>query len=162
MKFTELEYKGEKYQCRVLADSEGNELIIAPTTLLDEVYPYNEQEGESFYPDDEAENVDNQVFYYETPKVLSSFNDTELLNELIESNPDFFEIFCGDDYYQVEVQDTDGNWDIPDALFSFQVFATKDDANNWISQNLPEGTVTRIQEYSSGDIEEPTLIIVEP
>lgn len=162
MKFTELEYKGEKYQCRILSDSNGDELIIAPTSLLDKVYPFNEIKGDCFYPDEEAEAIDESIFYYETPKVLSDFTDKELLKEMIVANPDFFDIFCGDTYYQVEVQDADGNWNIPDALFSFQIFATEEDAKKWIQQNLSDVTVTRVQSYSIEDIEEPTLIVVEP
>lgn len=161
MKFTELEYKGETYKCRVLSDSDGDELIIAPTTLLDKVFPYNEEKGRCLYPDDEANATDDKVFYYETPRVLSEYSDKELLKEMIDVNPDFFEIFYGDTYYQVEVQGTDGEWGIPEQLFGFQVFATTDDAKKWVLKNLPEGVQIRVQEYSIDDIEEPTLILVK-
>ena len=38
---TEIIYKGESYTCRIVRSNDGEELIIAGTSLLDELIPYD-------------------------------------------------------------------------------------------------------------------------
>ena len=40
MKTTNLEFDGKTYVCRIVNSNEGEELIIAPTSLLDALQPH--------------------------------------------------------------------------------------------------------------------------
>lgn len=61
---TEINYKGENYTCRIVKDSDGEELIIAGTSLLDELMPYEITDVCNGFADKEAEEVDEEIFYY--------------------------------------------------------------------------------------------------
>ena len=42
---TEINYKGKEYTCRIVRSNEGEELIIAGTSLLDVLMPYPATDG---------------------------------------------------------------------------------------------------------------------
>lgn len=66
--------------------------------------------------------------------------------------------------YQIELTDKNGVLHIPYELFSFQVFKSKKNAENWAKENLydseKEMTMT-IKEYNGDDIED-FVVIDEP
>lgn len=64
-------------------------------------------------------------------------------------------------YYQPELYFDDGTnigWNLPDELYSFQVFKTYEDAYNWLIQHDYDPDDAHINEYHDDDIEEPTFI----
>lgn len=52
---TEINYKGKEYTCRIVRSNEGEELIIAGTSLLDVLMPYPATDGSDGFADKEAE-----------------------------------------------------------------------------------------------------------
>jgi len=87
---TEINYKGENYTCRIVKDSDGEELIIAGTSLLDELMPYEITDVCNGFADKEAEEVDEEIFYYTNDSDLK-LPDKELIKILKESNPEWFD-----------------------------------------------------------------------
>lgn len=63
--------------------------------------------------------------------------------------------------YQPEVYYDDGTnigWDLPSELFSFQVFETREDCEDWLLDNGYELGECVIHEFDEDDIEEPTFL----
>lgn len=87
---TEIIYKGESHTCRIVKSNEGEELIIAGTTLLDELMPYEITAKCNGFADKEAEDVDEEIFYYTSDCDLK-LPDKELIAILKESNPEWFD-----------------------------------------------------------------------
>lgn len=86
----EITYKGEVYTCRIVKSNEGEELIIAGTSLLDELMPYEITDKCNGFADKEAEKVDEEIFYYTSDDDLK-LPDNELIEILKESNPEWFD-----------------------------------------------------------------------
>ncbi|MDE6554008.1 MAG: hypothetical protein K2K98_13780 [Muribaculaceae bacterium] len=90
MIITEISYKGENYTCRIVMSNDGEELIIAGTSLLDELMPYEITDECNGFADKEAEKVDDEIFYYTSDCDLK-LPDKELIEILKESNPEWFD-----------------------------------------------------------------------
>ena len=90
MIITEISYKGENYTCRIVMSNDGEELIIAGTSLLDELMPYEITDECNGFADKEAEKVDDEIFYYTSDCDLK-LPDKELIAILKESNPEWFD-----------------------------------------------------------------------
>lgn len=58
--------------------------------------------------------------------------------------------------YQIEIIDEDGEMTIPEGLFSFQVFATREAARRYADDN--NIGIGIIREYDESDIEDYTII----
>lgn len=56
--------------------------------------------------------------------------------------------------YQVEVNDPVEGWIIPNGLYSWQVFHTYEEAENWALKNLSSNEEVEIKEYNPEDIED--------
>ncbi len=87
---TENNYKGENFSCRIVKDKEGEELIIAGTSLLDELIPYDITDECDGFADKEAEQVDEEIFFYTSDSDLK-LSDKELIEILKDSNPEWFD-----------------------------------------------------------------------
>ena len=90
MKTTNLEFDGKNYICRVVNSNDGEELIIAPTSLLDALHPYPFGTENDGFVSEEAVQIDEKVFFY-TDNTNLSLSDDELVAELKESNPEWFD-----------------------------------------------------------------------
>ena len=77
MKTTEIQFDGRTYRCRIVESIDREELIIY------------EDENEGF-AGDEAERLYDEIFYFTDERTLR-LPDNELVAELKESNPDWFE-----------------------------------------------------------------------
>lgn len=86
---TEINYNGKDYTCRIVRSNEGEELIIAGTSLLDALMPYPATGGSDGFADKEAERVDEDIFFYTADSNLG-LPDDELIKELKENNPEWF------------------------------------------------------------------------
>ena len=82
MRTNEIQFGGKSYVCRIVEANDGEELLIAPTTLMDD-----ENEG---FASKEAESIYDEVFYFTDEKSIQ-LPENELIAELKESNPDWFE-----------------------------------------------------------------------
>lgn len=59
---TEINYKGRDYTCSIVRSNEGEELIIAGTSLLDVLMPYPATDGSDGFADKEAEKKRRRYF----------------------------------------------------------------------------------------------------
>ncbi len=87
---TEINYKGRDYTCRIVRSNEDEELIIAGTSLLDVLMPYLATDGSDGFADKEAEKVEEEIFFYTADSNLR-LPDDELIKELKENNPEWFD-----------------------------------------------------------------------
>lgn len=90
MKTTNLEFDGKNYICRVVNSIDGEELLIGSTTLLDALHPRPFGEENDGFANKEAVQIDEKVFFY-TDDTNLSLSDDELVAELKESNPEWFD-----------------------------------------------------------------------
>ncbi len=90
MKAMNLEFDGKTYICRIVNSNEGEELIIAPTSLLDALQPYPFGEENDGFVSREAVQIDEEVFFY-TEDANLRLSDDELVAVLKESNPEWFD-----------------------------------------------------------------------
>lgn len=61
---TEIIYMGRDYSCRIVRSNEGEELIIAGTSLFDVLMPYPATDGSDSFVDKETEKVAEEIFFY--------------------------------------------------------------------------------------------------
>lgn len=90
MKTMNLEFDGKNYVCRVVNSNESEELVIAPTSLLDALHPHSFGEENDGFANEEAVQIDEEVFFY-TEDANLTLSDDELVAELKESNPEWFD-----------------------------------------------------------------------
>lgn len=90
MKTTNLEFDDTTYLCRVVNSNEGEELIIAPTSLLDALRPRPYGTENDGFASEEAVRLDEKVFFYTNDADLQ-LPDDELVVELKESNAEWFD-----------------------------------------------------------------------
>lgn len=90
MKTTEIQFGGKTYRCRIVESIDGEELLIAPTTLLDALQPGGFGDDNEGFASDEAKSLYDEIFYFTDEKSLQ-LPDDELVTELKESNADWFE-----------------------------------------------------------------------
>lgn len=87
MKTMNLEFDGRVYVCRIVNSNEGDELVIAPTSLLDALHPHSFGDENDGFANDEAMRLDEEVFFYINDANLS-LSDDELVAELKVDNPE--------------------------------------------------------------------------
>ena len=90
MKTTEIQFDGRTYRCRIVESIDREELIIAPTSLLEALHPGSYEDENEGFAGDEAERLYDEIFYFTDERTLR-LPDNELVAELKESNPDWFE-----------------------------------------------------------------------
>ncbi len=90
MKTTNLEFDGKTYVCRVVNSNEGEELVIAPISLLDALRPYPFGTENDGFVSEEAVRLDEKVFFYTNDADLKLPHD-ELVVELKECNAEWFD-----------------------------------------------------------------------
>ena len=90
MKTTEIQFDGRTYRCRIVESIDREELIIAPTSLLDALHPGSYEDENEGFAGDEAERLYDEIFYFTDERTLR-LPDNELVAELKESNPDWFD-----------------------------------------------------------------------
>lgn len=90
MRTQEIQFDGNTYVCRVVKSNEGEDLLIGSTKLLDTLHPGSfEGENEGF-AGKEAERLYDEIFFFTDNKTLR-LPDDELVAELKESNPEWFD-----------------------------------------------------------------------
>lgn len=90
MKTQEMQFGGNTYLCRIVKSNEGEELLIGSTTLLDALHPGSFEDENEGFAGREAEQLYDEVFYFTDKKNLE-LPDNELIAELKENNPEWFD-----------------------------------------------------------------------
>lgn len=90
MKTQEIQFGGNTYPCRVVISNEGEELLIGSTTLLDALHPGSFNDENGGFASKEAERIYDEVFFF-TDKDSLKLSDKELITELKEDNPEWFD-----------------------------------------------------------------------
>ena len=62
MKTNEIQFGGKSYVCRIVEANDGEELLIAPTTLLDALQPGSCNDENEGFASKEAESIYDEVF----------------------------------------------------------------------------------------------------
>ncbi|WP_417177009.1 hypothetical protein [Bacteroides sp.] len=90
MKTQEIQFGGNTYPCRVMISNEGEELLIGSTALLDALHPGSFNDENEGFASKEAERIYDEVFFF-TDKDSLKLSDKELITELKEDNPEWFD-----------------------------------------------------------------------
>lgn len=90
MKTQELKFNGDTYLCRIVKSNEGKELLIGSTALLDTLHPGSFNDENEGFANEEAEDIYDEIFYFTDERTLQ-LPENELVAELKESNPDWFD-----------------------------------------------------------------------
>lgn len=90
MRTQEIQFGGDTYVCRIVKSNEGEDLIIGSTKLLDTLHPRSFEDENEGFASKEAEQLYNEVFFFTDSKTLR-LPDNELIAELKESNPEWFD-----------------------------------------------------------------------
>lgn len=90
MKTKEMQFDGNTYLCRVVESNESEELLIGSTALLDALHPGGFEDENEGFASKEAERLYDEIFYFTDKKSLT-LPDDELIEELKESNSEWFD-----------------------------------------------------------------------
>ncbi|WP_026367348.1 hypothetical protein [Bacteroides sp. 14(A)] len=90
MKTQEIQFGGNTYPCRVVVSNNGEELLIGSTALLDALQPGSFNDENEGFASKEAERIYDEVFFFTDKKTLK-LSDKELITELKEDNPEWFD-----------------------------------------------------------------------
>lgn len=90
MVFEKYEFNGETYQCRVVKDKDGNDLVIASTKFLDALQPGSFEDENEGFAGKEAEKIYDEIFFF-TDDANLQLTDEELIEVLKEDNNEWFE-----------------------------------------------------------------------
>lgn len=90
MRTQEIQFSGDTYVCRIVKSNEGEDLLIGSTALLDALQPGSFEDENEGFAGKEAEKLYDEIFYFTDNKTLR-LPDDELIAELKESNPEWFD-----------------------------------------------------------------------
>lgn len=90
MKTQYVHFNGNAYFCRVVESIDGEELLIGSTKLYDALHPGSFNDENEGFANEEAERLYDEIFYFTDERTLQ-LPEYELIAELKESNPDWFE-----------------------------------------------------------------------
>ena len=90
MRTRKIQFDGDTYVCRIVKSNEGEDLIIGSKKLLDTLHPGSFEDENEGFASKEAEQLYNEVFFFTDSKTLR-LPDNELIAELKESNPEWFD-----------------------------------------------------------------------
>lgn len=90
MRTRKIQFDGDTYVCRIVKSNEGEGLIIGSTKLLDTLHPGSFEDENEGFASKEAEQLYNEVFFFTDSRTLR-LPDNELIAELKESNPEWFD-----------------------------------------------------------------------
>ena len=88
-KVEEVEFDGIIYECRVIKDKDGNDLLIGSYELNDALHPGEWDDELEGFASEEAAELYDEIFYF-TDLFTLRLSDEALIEELKESNPDWF------------------------------------------------------------------------
>lgn len=89
--FRTISFNGEDYECRVIKDKDGEDLLIGSYELNDALHPGEWEDELEGFASKEAAEIYDKIFYFMDSWELTFRSDKELKEELKESNPDWFD-----------------------------------------------------------------------
>ena len=89
MRTQDIQFGGDTFVCRIVKSNEGEDLLIGSTKLLDALHPGSFEDENEGFACKEAEQL-YEVFFFTDKKTLR-LPDNELVAELKESNPEWFD-----------------------------------------------------------------------
>ncbi len=90
MRTQEIQFGGDTFVCRIVKSNEGEDLLVGSTKLLDTLHPGSFGDENEGFACKEAEQLYDEVFFFTDSKTLR-LPDNELVTELKESNPEWFD-----------------------------------------------------------------------
>lgn len=90
MRTQDIQFGGDTFVCRIVKSNEGEDLLIGSTKLLDALHPGSFEDENEGFACKEAEQLYDEVFFFTDKKTLR-LSDNELVAELKESNPEWFD-----------------------------------------------------------------------
>ncbi len=90
MRTQEIQFDGDTFVCRIVKSNEGEDLLIGSTKLLDALQPCSFEDENEGFASKEAEQLYDEFFFFIDSKTLR-LPDNELVTELKESNPEWFD-----------------------------------------------------------------------
>ena len=90
MRTQDIQFGGDTFVCRIVKSNEGEDLLIGSTKLLDALHPGSFEDENEGFACKEAEQLYDEVFSFTDKKTLR-LPDNELVAELKESNPEWFD-----------------------------------------------------------------------
>lgn len=90
MKTQKIQFGGNTYPCRVVVSNNGEELLIGSTALLDALQPGSFNDENEGFASKEAERIYDEFFFFTDARTLK-LSDKELITELKEDNPEWFD-----------------------------------------------------------------------
>lgn len=89
--FKEIYFDGEVYQCRVLKDKNGEDILIGGYELEYELHPGEWEDENEGFVSKEAEIVYDKIFSFMDEWDLTFRTDKDLIDELKECSPECFD-----------------------------------------------------------------------
>lgn len=85
MKTKEYYWGGNTYVCRIVQANDGEELIIAPTALLDIIQPGSFGDENEGFANKEAEYIYDEIFFFTDAETLA-LPEEQFIEELKKDN----------------------------------------------------------------------------
>lgn len=90
-RYEDVEFEGNIYRCRVIKDKDGEDLLIGSYELNDALHPGEWEDENEGFASEEASDIYDEIFYFMAAWDVEFLSDEELIKELKESNPDWFD-----------------------------------------------------------------------
>jgi hypothetical protein len=90
MKTKDYNFNGNTYLCRIVQANNGDELVIAPTTLLDVIQPGSFEDENDGFANKEAEYIYDEIFFFTDAETLA-LPEEQFIEELKKDNREWFE-----------------------------------------------------------------------
>lgn len=87
----EVEFEGIIYECRVVEDKDGEELLIGSHDLNNALHPGEWGDENDGFASEEAEEIYDDIFFFMDCWDLIHLSDEELREELKKEHPDWFD-----------------------------------------------------------------------
>lgn len=86
-----MRFEGCIYECRVVKDKDGEDLLIGSIELNDALHPGEWGEEDDGFESKEAEEIYDDIFFFMDYWDLIHLSDEELKEEIKKHHPDWFD-----------------------------------------------------------------------
>lgn len=83
-------FGGNTYVCRIVQANDGEELVIAPTALLDVIQPGSFEDENEGFANKEAEYIYDEIFFFTDAETLA-LPEEQFIEEMKKDNREWFE-----------------------------------------------------------------------